>query len=189
MRAQSLGVYKGEVYTVDAVSETTAHLEGQPEPVRHMFSRFELVTEPVTFNVGDKVRNVDDPGFGGLRKGGVYTVAKVRDTAAALGGEPRFCIQLSELLPEYARHFRPARFYELVEAAPANPLVYKVAYVRPDGTRSVWNGDYSSIDEAEDSIKDIARTGATLEIYSEVRTVHRTVKYQVREVRELVEVK
>lgn len=137
------------------------------------------------FEVGDKVRNVSDgpaEWYGvGAQIGCVYTVVEVTE------GVDGQLLRLAELAKVHPHHRRWARKYELVNE-PAT--VYKV--ISTDYPECLaWDIEYASVEEAEAGIRESAEPGRTFEIFSVVRTVHKTVKLTERTetIRELNEVK
>lgn len=155
-------------------------------------SRFELVEEITPkFKVGDKVRNVSDHWRGVLAGGEVYTVGRVRDNDKELGSgcSNKFSIQLSELMERYPYHHRYESSYELVQEEATN-TVYKVISTDYPECQE-WANESASVEEAEAGIRKEAEPGRTFEIFSTVRTVHKTVKLTERTevIREIAEVK
>lgn len=129
------------------------------------------------FKVGDKVRNVSDGPEKWSTKcstlGAIYTVAEVRDPSETPDGRQR--IKLAELVEASPYHFRKSHWYELV-TEPAT--IYKVISTDYPECQP-WPNEYASVEEAEAGVLK-GDSGRTFEIYSVVRTVHKTVKLTER---------
>lgn len=128
------------------------------------------------FKVGDKVKAITDARSKfGVHKGQVYEVDAVYDGFGTL-----------HLVGQSATtHHKFDRFELVTEPATA----YKViTTMHADATP--WATDFETVEAAEQAIKDYGRPSYTFEIFSVVRTVHKTVKLTKRtEVfRELTEV-
>jgi hypothetical protein len=133
------------------------------------------------FKVGDKVRCIrNDDGYGRrLTVGKEYRVIEIsgsKECIFVMGDNGFQC-------GPYADRF------ELVTEQ-AEPVVYQV-YVKDATCPNTWGNKFKSVEDAEEYVKEMGKEGLTFEIFSNTRTVHKTIKLSERTevIRELVEVK